>query len=630
MRTNVTLLLFLFMYTTLSIHAQAPEQFNYQTVIRNSSGQPITTGLVSVRFTIHDSSSTGANLFQEVQTASPNQFGLITLAIGSVADLSAVNWGGHPKYLQVEVDPAGGTNYTDMGASQLLSVPYALFAANSQGATGPAGAAGATGATGAAGATGATGNTGPAGLNGATGNDGAAGATGATGPTGAAGLTGPTGVGVTGPTGATGLNGNTGLTGAAGLTGVTGATGATGSGGGTLNDAYNFGGAGAGRFITANAGAVRIITANTDSAALTVLHTGLGVAVNASNTSSTSAYSTIQATTVSSNTNVAAVLGNSSSGAYGVAGQVGSTGNAKAGVYGNNLRTGGGDGVYGQGVQGVVGENNNIGAAAVFGLNNAAASGSTANRAPGVVGQGFVGVVGQSVTDGGYGIVGINTYSSNPNNDNAGLYGQGYYTGIAGITNNSSGYGVISGTNLGALGNLVCNGSKLFQIDHPLDPENKFLNHYCPESNEVLNLYRGNIIMDEQGTAKVTLPDYFSAINIDYSYILTPVGAAAPNLHISKEIEGNAFSIAGGLPGLKVSWQVTAVRNDAYMKLHADLRNAEPEKEDWQKGKYILPAAYNAGDDKSIYHFKKRMDLIELKDGSTKQEALPVQQSATK
>jgi len=148
------------------------------------------------------------------------------------------------------------------------------------------------------------------------------------------------------------------------------------------------------------------------------------------------------------------------------------------------------------------------------------------------------------------------------------------------------------GKHIHSTGTLSVTGTKQFIIDHPLDPQNKYLKHFCPESNEVLDFYRGNVNMDGNGHAVVTLPDYFSAINVNYSYILTPVGDAAPNLHISKEVDGNTFEISGGLPGLKVSWQVTAVRNDAYMQSHPDERIAEVEKGASEKGKYLVPEFY--------------------------------------
>jgi hypothetical protein len=198
--------------------AQAPQSFNYQAVARNSQGSPIASQTVLVRFTVRNAQNGGSVLYQETQSQSTNQFGLFTAAVGSGSPsvgsplFSAINWGGTSTYLQVELDVTGqGTAFVDMGTSQLLSVPYALYAANGGGSGG---------------VTGATGPQGPAGAAGV------AGPTGATGPTGAAG-TGGGATGPTGPTGQAGTNGINGAPGAQGIQGVTGPTGPTGSGGGT-------------------------------------------------------------------------------------------------------------------------------------------------------------------------------------------------------------------------------------------------------------------------------------------------------------------------------------------------------------------------------------------------------------
>ena len=240
-----------FIFGWLLMQAQAPQALNYQAVARSSSGTVLAGAHVSLRFSIRSGSSSGTLVYQETDTATTNQFGLFSTYIGLgtpiTGSFSGINWGGGSEFLEVELDPSGGSNFTTMGNTQLLSVPYALYAQSSgsgQGSTGPAGAQGPTGpagldgVTGNTGVTGATGQTGPTGSTGATGTGGGAtGPTGATGNTGAAGLdgaTGPTGAGVTGatgPTGATGTGG--GATGATGITGATGVTGPTGNDGAT-------------------------------------------------------------------------------------------------------------------------------------------------------------------------------------------------------------------------------------------------------------------------------------------------------------------------------------------------------------------------------------------------------------
>lgn len=173
--------------------AQVPQSMNYQAVVRDNTGNEIVSQNVGARFTVRDGSSLGTIVYRETKLLTTNQFGLITHAVGTgtvvSGTFSGINWGTADKYLQVEVDVTGGANYADMGTAQLISVPYALYAANSPagvtGATGPTGSDGAPGLNGLPGGIGATGVTGPTGVtgvNGVTGPTGAQGATGATGP----------------------------------------------------------------------------------------------------------------------------------------------------------------------------------------------------------------------------------------------------------------------------------------------------------------------------------------------------------------------------------------------------------------------------------------------------------------
>jgi hypothetical protein len=97
----------------------------------------------------------------------------------------------------------------------------------------------------------------------------------------------------------------------------------------------------------------------------------------------------------------------------------------------------------------------------------------------------------------------------------------------------------------------VVNGPKNFAIDHPLDPQNKYLVHTCVESSEMKNIYDGDARLDKDGAAWVELPEWFEALNGDFRYQLTPIGGSAPNLHIAEEISQNRFKIAGGTEGMK-------------------------------------------------------------------------------
>ena len=148
-------------------------------------------------------------------------------------------------------------------------------------------------------------------------------------------------------------------------------------------------------------------------------------------------------------------------------------------------------------------------------------------------------------------------------------------------------------------GTLIVDGTKNFRIDHPLDPTNKYLNHSVIESSEVLNQYSGNAVLDAKGEARVQFPAWFEAINADFRYQLTAVGAPGPNLYVAEEVKDNAFKIAGGTPGTKVSWQVTARRNDPYMRAHPYV--VEKDKPQAERGYYTDPSLYGAPKEQGIF-----------------------------
>ena len=128
-----------------------------------------------------------------------------------------------------------------------------------------------------------------------------------------------------------------------------------------------------------------------------------------------------------------------------------------------------------------------------------------------------------------------------------------------------------------------------FRIDHPLDPENKYLSHSFVESPDMKNIYDGVAVFDAAGEAIVTLPDWFEALNQDFRYQLTPMGAAFVP-YVAEEIAGNQFKIGGGIPGRKVSWQVTGIRHDAYANAHRI--QVEELKPDAAVGTYLHPEAF--------------------------------------
>ena len=226
-----------FCLLSLNALAQAPEKMSYQAVVRDNTNALVVDKVVGMRISILRGSASGTPAYVETQSPRSNTNGLVTLEIGAGTVVSGsfagINWSSGPYFIQTEIDPSGGSNYTILGVSQLVSVPYALYAKTSGSSTpGPAGPAGAIGPQGPIGPAGAPGANGEAG---ATGPQGAKGDTGATGSQGAIGLTGPAGaVGPQGPkgdTGATGPQGPIGLTGPAGANGTNGTNGAPGVGG---------------------------------------------------------------------------------------------------------------------------------------------------------------------------------------------------------------------------------------------------------------------------------------------------------------------------------------------------------------------------------------------------------------
>jgi hypothetical protein len=165
-----------------------------------------------------------------------------------------------------------------------------------------------------------------------------------------------------------------------------------------------------------------------------------------------------------------------------------------------------------------------------------------------------------------------------------------------------AGRNIIAYGYLEAIGNLYVGGSvqssvKNFKIDHPLDPTNKYLYHTSIESPDMMNIYNGNVILNEVGESDIELPSYFEALNMEFRYQLTCIGGFA-QVYISKEISNNEFKISGGTPGLKVSWQVTGIRNDTYAKENRIQVEVDKPKE--EKGTYLYPKTYKQPETKGV------------------------------
>ena len=118
----------------LTVFAQSPQKMSYQCVVRNTTGGLVTNHAIGMKMSILQGSASGTVVYSETYSPLPqtNANGLVTVEIGSGSPLtgtfSAINWAVGPYYLKTETDPTGGTNYTITGTSQLLSVPYALYA----------------------------------------------------------------------------------------------------------------------------------------------------------------------------------------------------------------------------------------------------------------------------------------------------------------------------------------------------------------------------------------------------------------------------------------------------------------------------------------------------------------------
>jgi hypothetical protein len=113
------------------LFAQVPQGIPYQSIIRDGSGNVVANQTVKLRFSIHDSIASGTVVYKETFQTSTNSLGLANVNIGMgttvVGTFSGINWGKNSKFIQVEIDATGGTNFTDMGTTQMMSVPYSLF-----------------------------------------------------------------------------------------------------------------------------------------------------------------------------------------------------------------------------------------------------------------------------------------------------------------------------------------------------------------------------------------------------------------------------------------------------------------------------------------------------------------------
>jgi hypothetical protein len=260
----------------------------------------------------------------------------------------------------------------------------------------------------------------------------------------------------------------------------------------------------------------------------------------------------------------------------GVFGRNWATTGAHAGVVGTTAS------VDGQGV---------VGTALADSGNTVGVSGSASSpTGRGVFGFAEVGVHGlTSSLTGGAGVEGISQQGAGVS---YGVYGRanspaafaGYFAGRAHVT------GTLS------------KGAGSFKIDHPLDPENKYLYHSFVESPDMMNLYNGNVTTDAEGAAVVHLPEWFEPLNRDFRYQLTAIGQFVQAM-VSEEIAGNRFAIRTDKPHVRISWQVTGIRRDAFAEKHRI--PVEEDKPEVERGTYLHPEDWNVPRERSLEHKRR-------------------------
>lgn len=330
--------------------------------------------------------------------------------------------------------------------------------------------------------------------------------------------------------------------------------GGTSTGGNTLDGAYDEGGSGAGRELTADAGPVHI--KGTDGLRV---DGRIGVGIE----------------------DPEVTLDVFSSDFYAIYGETTTGEDVSAGVCGALNNTSGGGGASG-----------------VLGIcldQTALTNGVWGDHA--TIGLGVFGTVPD-----GFGVAG---FAYGTETENIGVYGESAAVGL--------GWAGYFYGDIGVVGQVYTGGGSAMLIDHPVEPENKYLFHASVQCPDMMNVYNGNVVLDSGGEAVVELPDYFDALNRDYRYQLTAIGAPGPNLHVGAEIEDNRFKIAGGDPGMKVSWTVTGVRKDPQAE-QLD-RSVVRDKPASKVGRYLNPAVYGKARSMSTLHASHRQLLDQMKAG---------------
>ncbi len=255
---------------------------------------------------------------------------------------------------------------------------------------------------------------------------------------------------------------------------------------------------------------------------------------------------------------------------------------------------------------------NVAGAPGIFAQAANAANGSNQNGGAGVEALGANSDPNSSSTFGGDGIDSAGGGGSDGGgegisaNGGSGSTNDGAGASLFGGTGSANGDGLFSVAGSGLAGSFlgdvnvegnITTGVATVKIDHPLDPANKYLAHSAVESSDMMNIYNGVAVLDASGEVVVQMPEWFGSLNRDFRYQLTCIGGFAP-VFIAEELANNQFKIGGGRDGMKISWQITGVRQDAWANAHRV--PVEEMKSARERGFYLSPELFGAPAEKSI------------------------------